>query len=74
MSSENVNYGTGSSKIFVTLRHSFDLLLYPIKKYIAPLLRLASGVLSVPLVMSMLEDFFVPSYTLIKLCYTKALE
>ena len=38
------------------------------------MLRLASGVLSVPLVMSMLEDFFVPSYTLIKLCYTKKIK
>ena len=66
--------GVGLVRSFTILRHSFDLLLYPIKKYIAPLLRLASGVLSVPLVMSILEDFFVPSYTLIKLCYTKALE
>ena len=30
--------------------------------------------LSVPLLMSMSEDFSVPFYTLIKLCYTKALE
>ena len=37
------------------------------------LLRLARGALSVPLLMSMSEAFSVPFYTLIKLCYTKAL-
>ena len=35
-----------------------------LKKYIAPLLRLVSGALSVPLLMS------VPFHTLIKFCYT----
>jgi len=44
------------------------------KKYIAPLLRLARGALSMPLLVSMSETFSDPFYTLIKLCYTKALE
>ena len=38
------------------------------------MLRLATGALSVPLLMSMSEAFSVPFYTLIKLCYTKSLE
>ena len=37
------------------------------------LLRLVRGALSAPLLMSMSEAFSVPFYTLIKLCYTKAL-
>ena len=45
-----------------------------LKKYIAPLLRLESGALSIPLVMSMSEASSVPFHTLIKLCQTKALE
>ena len=45
-----------------------------LKKYTAPLLRLARGTLSVPLLMSVSEAFSVPFYTLIKLCYTKAPE
>ena len=45
-----------------------------LKKYITPLLRLARGALSVTLLMSMSEVFSVPFHTLIKLCYTKALE
>ena len=45
-----------------------------LKKYITPLLRLARGALSVPLLMSMSEAFSDPFLTLIKLCYTKALE
>ena len=57
---------------------SWDILLIycnnQLKKYIALLLRLASGALSIPLLMSMSEAFSVPFYTLIKLCYTKALE
>ena len=36
--------------------------------------RLASGALSIPLLMSVSEAFSVHFYTLIKLCYTKALE
>ena len=42
-----------------------------LKKVYKALISLA---LSVPLLMSMSEAFSVPSYTLIKLCYTKALE
>ena len=38
------------------------------------LLRLARGSLSVPLLMSMSEAFSAPLLTLVKLCYTKALE
>ena len=38
------------------------------------LLRLARGTLSVLLLMSMSEAFSVPLLTLVKLCYTKALE
>ena len=38
------------------------------------MLTLARGVLSVPLLMSMLDAFSVPILTWIKLCYTKALE
>ena len=38
------------------------------------LAKLAKGALSIPLLMSMSEYFSVPFYTLIKLCYTKALE
>ena len=45
-----------------------------LKKYITPLLRLSRGALYVPFLMSMSEAFSVPFYTLIKLCYTKALE
>ena len=45
-----------------------------LKKYIAPLLRLARGALSIPILMSMLEAFSIPFHILIKLCYTKALE
>ena len=41
-----------------------------LKKHIAPLLRLVSGALSVPLLMSMSEAFSSPFNTLIKLCYT----
>ena len=37
-------------------------------------IRLARGALSIPLLMSMSEAFYVPFYTLIKLCYTKAIE
>ena len=44
------------------------------KKYIIPLLTLARGALSVPLLMSIAEAFSVPFLTLIKLCYSKALE
>ena len=39
-----------------------------------PLLALVRGALSIPLLMSVSEAFSVPFYTLIKLCYTKALE
>ena len=45
-----------------------------LKNYITLLLRLVMGALSVSLLMSMSETFSVPFYTLIKLCYTKALE
>ena len=45
----NVNYGSGSSKIFTTLRHS-----------LAPLLKGASGALSIPLPMSVSEAFSAP--------------
>ena len=44
-----------------------------IKVYTA-LIRLARGALSTPPLMSMSEALSVPFYTLIKLCYTKALE
>ena len=44
------------------------------KKYITPLLRLARGALSVPLLMSMSDTFSFPFLTIINLCYTKALE
>ena len=44
------------------------------KKYITPLLKLTRGALSNPLLMLMSESFSVPFHTLIKLCYTKALE
>ena len=44
------------------------------KKYRVSFLRLAKGAFSVPLLMSMSEAFSVPFYTLIKFCYTKALE
>ena len=44
------------------------------KKYIAPLLRLVGGALSIPLLMSMSEASSVPFYTSIKFCYTKSLE
>ena len=44
-----------------------------IKVYKA-MLRLESGALSIPLLMSLSEALSVPFYTLIKLCYTKALE
>ena len=40
----------------------------------APLLTLEGGARSVPLLMSVSDAFSVPSYTLIKLCCTKALE
>ena len=43
-------------------------------KYIIPSLTLTKGALSVPLLMSMSEAFSDPFLTLIKLCYTKALE
>ena len=45
-----------------------------LKKYIAPLLRLVGGALSIPLLMSMSEAFSVPFYNSIKFCYTKSLE
>ena len=45
-----------------------------LKKYIPPLLRLARGALSVPLLMSMSEAFSVAFHTIIKLHYTNALE
>ena len=45
-----------------------------LKKYRVSFLRLAKGAFSVPLLMSMSEAFSVPFYTLIKFCYTKALE
>ena len=45
-----------------------------LKKYMTPLLALVRGALSIPLLMSVSEAFSVPFYTLIKLCYTKALE
>ena len=45
-----------------------------LKKVYKALIRLARGALSVPLLLSMSEAFSVPFYTLIKLCYTKALE
>ena len=41
-----------------------------LKKYVAPLLKLARGALFVPLLMSMSDAFSVPFHTLIKLCYT----
>ena len=44
------------------------------KKYITPLLTLARRARSIPLLMSLSEAFSVSFYTLIKLCYTKALE
>ena len=43
-------------------------------KYIILSLTLARGALSIPLLMSMSEAFSDPFLTLIKLCYTKALE
>ena len=45
-----------------------------LENYITLLLTLARGALSVPLLMSMSEALFVPFYTLIKVCYTKALK
>ena len=45
-----------------------------LKRYIAPCPKTSKGALSVPLLMSMSEAFPVPFYTLIKLCYTEALE
>ena len=44
------------------------------KKVYKALMRPAGGALSVPHLMSVSEAFSVPFYTLIKLCYTKALE
>ena len=38
------------------------------------LIRLVGGALSIPLLMSVSEAFSAPFYTLIKLCYTKALK
>ena len=43
-------------------------------KVVKALLRLERGALFVPLLKSMSEAFSVPVHTLIKLCYTKALE
>ena len=45
-----------------------------LKKVYKALIRLPWGTFSVPLLMSMSEGFSVPFLTLIKLCYTKALE
>ena len=45
-----------------------------LKKVYKALKRLARGALCLPLLMSMSESFSVPFYTLIKLCYTEALE
>ena len=45
-----------------------------LKKVYKALIRQAKGALSVPLLMSVSEAFFVSSLTLIKLHYTKALE
>ena len=45
-----------------------------LKKHVTPLLKLARGVLSVCLLMSISEAFSVPFYTLIKLCYTKVFD
>ena len=59
---------------YVNLETFFSFIIITSLKYIAPSLRLVSGALSVPLLMSMSEAFSVPFYTLIKLCYTKALE
>ena len=47
---------------------------FTVIRYIAPLLRLVSGALSISLLMSMLEAFSVCFHALIKLCYTKAVE
>ena len=61
---------------FLLIYHNNQL-----KKYIIPFLRLGKGGgggegvrLPVPFLMSMSEAFSVPFYTLINLCYTKALE
>ena len=66
------------SKGLVRLLQPWDsLLIYcnsQLKKYIAPLLRLTRGALSILLLMSMSEAFSALFCTLIKLCYTKALE
>ena len=45
-----------------------------LKKIYKALIKLARGALSIPLLMSVSEAFSVPFHTLIKLCYTKALE
>ena len=45
-----------------------------LEKVYKALIRLARGALSVPLLMSLSEDFSVPFLTLIKPCYTKVLE
>ena len=45
-----------------------------LKKVYKALIRLAREAFSVPLLMSMSEAFSVAFLTLIKLCYTKALE
>ena len=45
-----------------------------LKKLYKALIRLASGALSAPFLMSMSEAFSVHFLTFIKLCYTKALE
>ena len=45
-----------------------------LKKVFKALITLARGALAVPHLMSMSETLSVPFVTLIKLCYTKALE
>ena len=47
---------------------------FTVIRYIAPLQRIGSRALSVPLFMYMSEAFSVPFCTSRKLCYTKALE
>ena len=65
--------GEGSGETPSALR----CLSYLISSFLADIKQLAKtsgGALSVPLLMSMSEAFAVPYNTLIKLCYTKALE
>jgi len=61
--------GSGSGKIFTSLRHSFHCCKNLFRKFIILLLRLARGALYIPFLIYMSEAFYVPIYTLIKLLY-----